>query len=82
LKLKGTGLNLLERFHILTNIITGLLYLHDGNVIHGDFTGPNVLIRGDGTACVADFGLSLMYSESITASQASWTSQMKGNYGS
>jgi serine/threonine protein kinase len=79
LKLKGTGLNLLERFHILTNIITGLLYLHDGNVIHGDFTGPNVLIRGDGTACVADFGLSLMYSEFITASQASWTSQMKGN---
>jgi serine/threonine protein kinase len=38
-----------------------------------------VLIRGDGTACVADFGLSLMYSEFITASQASWTSQMKGN---
>ncbi|KAG1802997.1 kinase-like domain-containing protein [Suillus variegatus] len=40
---------------------------------------PNVLIHGDGTACVADFGLSLMYSEVITASQASWTSTLKGN---
>jgi serine/threonine protein kinase len=38
-----------------------------------------VLIHGDGTACVADFGLSLMYSEFITASQASWTSTLKGN---
>jgi serine/threonine protein kinase len=40
---------------------------------------PNVLIHGDGTACVADFGLSLMYSEFIGASQASWTSTLKGN---
>ncbi|KAG2036653.1 kinase-like domain-containing protein [Suillus americanus] len=40
---------------------------------------PNVLIHGDDTACVADFGLSLMYSEVISASQASWTSTLKGN---
>ncbi|KAG2341993.1 kinase-like protein [Suillus weaverae] len=40
---------------------------------------PNVLIYGDGTACVADFGLSLMYSEVISASQASWTSTLEGN---
>ncbi|KAG1782855.1 kinase-like domain-containing protein, partial [Suillus placidus] len=53
--------------------------IHANSVIHGDFTGPNVLIHGDGTACVADFGLSLMYSEVITASQASWTSTLKGN---
>jgi serine/threonine protein kinase len=38
-----------------------------------------VLIHGDGTACVADFGLSLMYSEVISPSQASWTSTLKGN---
>jgi serine/threonine protein kinase len=40
---------------------------------------PNVLIHGDGTACVADFGLSLMYSEVISPSQASYTSTLKGN---
>jgi serine/threonine protein kinase len=38
-----------------------------------------VLIHGDGTACVADFGLSLMYSEVISPSQASYTSTLKGN---
>ncbi|KAG2060305.1 kinase-like protein [Suillus hirtellus] len=36
----------------------------------------------DGTACVANFGLSLMHTEVITASQASWTSStLKGNMG-
>ncbi|KAG2036655.1 kinase-like domain-containing protein [Suillus americanus] len=64
---------------LLRDIIAGLQYLHANSVIHGDFTGPNVLIHGDGTACVADFGLSLMYSEFISASQASWTSTLQGN---
>ncbi|KAG2343705.1 kinase-like protein [Suillus weaverae] len=64
---------------MLRDIIAGLQYLHANNIIHGDFNGPNVLIHGDGTACVADFGLSFMYSEVITASQASWTSTPKGN---
>ncbi|KAG2116788.1 kinase-like protein [Suillus clintonianus] len=73
------NLTLVRRFQILRDIIAGLQYLHANSVIHGDFTGPNVLIHGDGTACVADFGLSLMYSEIISASQASWTSTLKGN---
>ncbi|KAG1801259.1 kinase-like domain-containing protein [Suillus variegatus] len=55
------------------------LTVHANSVIHGDFTGSNVLICGDGTAYIADFGLSLMYSEVISASQASWTSTLKGN---
>ncbi|KAG1857439.1 kinase-like domain-containing protein [Suillus subluteus] len=64
---------------LLRDIIAGLRYLHANSIIHGDFNGPNVLIHGDGTACIADFGLSLMYSEFISASQASWTSTLKGN---
>ncbi|KAG2343706.1 kinase-like protein [Suillus weaverae] len=79
LEFEGMGLTLVRRFRILRDIIAGLQYLHANSVIHGDFTGPNVLIHGDGTACVADFGLSLMYSEVISASQASWTSTLKGN---
>ncbi|KAG2156438.1 kinase-like domain-containing protein [Suillus clintonianus] len=75
----GATLTVLRRFEILRDIIAGLQYLHLNSVIHGDFTGPNVLIHGDGTACIADFGLSLMYSEVISASQASWTSTLKGN---
>ncbi|KAG1833283.1 kinase-like domain-containing protein [Suillus subluteus] len=79
LELKGTVLTLVRLFRLLRDIIAGLQYLHANSVIHGDFNGPNVLIHGDGTACVADFGLSLMYSEVTSASQASWTSTLKGN---
>ncbi|KAG2142806.1 kinase-like domain-containing protein [Suillus bovinus] len=79
LKLQGAALTLVRRFQLLRDIIAGLRYLHTNNVIHGDFNGPNVLIHGDGTACIADFGLSLMYSEFISASQASHTSTIKGN---
>ncbi|KAG2143615.1 kinase-like domain-containing protein [Suillus clintonianus] len=79
LEREGAALALVRRFQILRDIIAGLRYLHANSVIHGDFNGPNVLIHGDGSACVADFGLSLMYSEVISASQASWTSTLKGN---
>ncbi|KAJ8582916.1 kinase-like protein, partial [Rhizopogon salebrosus TDB-379] len=48
-------------------------------VIHGDLTGSNVLIHADGTACLADFGLSLLYSEDVGVTQASWTSLLHGN---
>ncbi|KAG1796597.1 kinase-like domain-containing protein [Suillus subaureus] len=55
------------------------LAVHANSVIHDDFDGRNVLICGDDTACVSDFGLSLMYSEVISTSQASWTSTLTGN---
>ncbi|KAJ8581389.1 kinase-like protein [Rhizopogon salebrosus TDB-379] len=73
-------LTVVRRFQILRDITAGLKYLHDNNVIHGDLTGPNVLIHADGTACLADFGLSLLYSEVISISQASWTSSFHGNF--
>ncbi|KAG0703895.1 kinase-like protein, partial [Suillus ampliporus] len=79
LEREGATLTLVRRFQILRDIIAGLQYLHVNSVIHGDFNSPNVLIYGDGTACIADFGLSLMYSEVISASQASWTCTLKGN---
>ncbi|KAG2073654.1 kinase-like protein [Suillus decipiens] len=79
LEREGAALTLVLRFQILRDIIAGLQYLYANSVIHDDFTGSNVLIYGNGTACVADFGLSLMYSEIMTPSQASWTSSLKGN---
>jgi len=41
---------------------------------------PNILIHGDGTACLADFGLSLLYSDIVSISQASWASAFHGNF--
>ncbi|KIK45718.1 hypothetical protein CY34DRAFT_493401 [Suillus luteus UH-Slu-Lm8-n1] len=80
LERKDAHLTMVRRFQILRDIADGLHYLHTNNVIHGDLTGPNVLIHGDGTACLADFGLSLVYSEVMSISLASWTSTFHGNF--
>ncbi|OAX37749.1 kinase-like protein [Rhizopogon vinicolor AM-OR11-026] len=80
LEREDATLTLIRRFQILRDITSGLEYLHANNVIHGDLTGPNVLIRGDGTACLADFGLSLLYSEDVGITEASWTSTFHANF--
>ncbi|KAF9233976.1 kinase-like domain-containing protein, partial [Melanogaster broomeanus] len=40
-----------------------LNHVHSRSVVHGDLSGSNVLIRGNGRACIADFGLSTMLTE-------------------
>ncbi|KAK7055191.1 kinase-like protein [Favolaschia claudopus] len=61
---QGTAINYLkEHGHdtvdkLLHEIACGLEYLHSRNIIHGDLKGANILIQGNGTACLADFGLS------------------------
>jgi serine/threonine protein kinase len=37
-------------------------------------------IYGDGTACLADFGLSLLYPEATSVTHAFWTSAFYGNF--
>ncbi|KAJ8595463.1 kinase-like protein [Rhizopogon salebrosus TDB-379] len=80
LEREDASLAVVRRLQILRDITDGLQYLHVNNVIHGDLTGANVLVDRDGTACLADFGLSLMYSEVMSVSQASWTSAFHGNF--
>ncbi|KAG1726257.1 kinase-like domain-containing protein [Suillus paluster] len=66
---KNEILTLRDRLLLLCDVAAGLNYLHtfsltiDGHthsnpVVHGDLTGTNVLIGSDGTAYLADFGLS------------------------
>ncbi|KAJ8589883.1 kinase-like protein [Rhizopogon salebrosus TDB-379] len=76
---KEGDLPVIRRFQILRDIAAGLRYLHANDVIHGDLTGANVLIHGDGTACIADFGLSLLSSELTSISQVSSTFTIYGN---
>ncbi|KAG2071008.1 kinase-like protein [Suillus decipiens] len=47
-----------QRFELLRDIAAGLQYLHASQVVHGDLSGNNVLINGQGKACLTDFGLS------------------------
>ncbi|KAG1750237.1 kinase-like domain-containing protein [Suillus lakei] len=69
LRRNNETLRLRDRLLLLHDIAAGLNYLHtfnftvDGHtyfnpVVHGDLTGNNVLIGSDGTAYLADFGLS------------------------
>ncbi|KAF9219700.1 hypothetical protein BS17DRAFT_788969 [Gyrodon lividus] len=41
----------------------GLQYLDSRSVVHGDLSGLNVLMHGNGRACIADFGLSMLLNE-------------------
>lgn len=47
-----------QRFELLRDIAAGVQYLHTSQVVHGDLSGNNVLINGQGKACLTDFGLS------------------------
>jgi len=39
-------------------IMNGLLFLHQNNIVHNDLKPSNILISRDGTAKLADFGVS------------------------
>ncbi|KAG2140608.1 kinase-like protein [Suillus clintonianus] len=66
-----------DKFLLLNDIALGLQYLHSKSVVHGDLTGSNILIYGNGRACLADFGLSTIILEFIGNSY--FTSSIRGN---
>ncbi|KAF8168726.1 kinase-like domain-containing protein [Pholiota molesta] len=47
-----------DRLKLLIEVASGLRYLHQRGIVHGDLRGANVLISKDGTALLSDFGLS------------------------
>ncbi|KZV99874.1 kinase-like protein [Exidia glandulosa HHB12029] len=66
------------KFTLLTDVMSGLRFLHDHHIIHGDIKGGNVLVSDDGVARLCDFGLSrllLEHSPSITHTKVRGTSR-------
>ncbi|RLN95502.1 hypothetical protein BBJ28_00022747, partial [Nothophytophthora sp. Chile5] len=55
---KAEGRDPLLIWSTLLSSATGLRYLHDVGVVHGDLKGNNILIGTDGVAKLTDFGLS------------------------
>ncbi|KAF9228992.1 kinase-like protein [Gyrodon lividus] len=47
----------------LVAVAMGLQYLHSRSVVHDDLSGMNVLMHGNGRACIANFGLSTLLTE-------------------
>ncbi|KAG6806834.1 hypothetical protein H0H92_009900 [Tricholoma furcatifolium] len=62
------------RLPLALDVASGLSYLHEDGIIHGDLKGLNVLIDDAGRARLADFGLSGIADSKIPA----WTSQSSG----
>ncbi|KAE9391219.1 kinase-like protein [Gymnopus androsaceus JB14] len=69
-----------NRHNVLSEVASGLYYLHsrDPPILHGDIRGANILVTDELGCCLADFGLSLIISDSRTLSNASTSGMTKG----
>ncbi|KAF9447338.1 kinase-like protein [Macrolepiota fuliginosa MF-IS2] len=47
-----------SRLPLISDVIDGLLYLHELNIVHSDLKGANVLVSDQGRALITDFGIS------------------------
>merc|ERR1712194_478417 len=58
IKQETAGLNDDQLQNIVRQIMDGLLHLHQNNICHNDLKPSNLLVNGDGTVQIADFGIS------------------------
>ncbi|XP_022890737.1 serine/threonine-protein kinase GRIK2 isoform X2 [Olea europaea var. sylvestris] len=47
----------------LRDIVSGLMYLHAHNIVHGDIKPDNLLVTGSGTVKIGDFGVSQIFED-------------------
>ncbi|KAJ0793087.1 putative protein kinase CAMK-CAMKL-LKB family [Helianthus annuus] len=57
----GVGENVTRRY--LRDIVSGLMYLHSHNIVHGDIKPDNLLITATGTVKIADFSVSQVFED-------------------
>lgn len=57
----GLGENTARRY--LRDIVSGLMYLHSHNIIHGDIKPDNLLVSATGTVKIGDFSVSQAFED-------------------
>ncbi|KAG1808966.1 kinase-like domain-containing protein, partial [Suillus subaureus] len=67
-------LTMVQKLQLLKQVVDGLIYLHEREVIHGDLTSTNVMIDRDGNAFLTNFGLSVVLAESDRSYYRSYSS--------
>jgi len=66
-----------NRLDLLVGAVTGLEYLHQHDIVHGNLKGVNILIDSEHRARLADFGLAVIIDETTSRTTATG-SELKG----
>ncbi|KAH9057103.1 hypothetical protein EDB83DRAFT_2316074 [Lactarius deliciosus] len=61
-----------DRMRLLSEVASGMEFLHENGIVHGDLCGKNVLISGDGKAFICGFNLSEFVNPTSDMSRARW----------
>lgn len=61
-----------DRMRLLSEVASGMEFLHEKKIVHGDLCGKNVLISGDGQAFICEFNLSESVNPFSDISRARW----------
>ncbi|HET6181340.1 MAG TPA: protein kinase [Candidatus Sulfotelmatobacter sp.] len=62
----GRVMPVAEKLAIILQVCSGLTYAHKNGLVHRDIKPANIMILGDGTAKIVDFGIALLGGSRLT----------------